>query len=83
MRAQTYEDRRAASLVSQLTARQREILELVALEYLTNAEIADRLVVSEATVETHVHRILHVLRVHTRGQAARAYIAATALSLAS
>jgi DNA-binding CsgD family transcriptional regulator/tetratricopeptide (TPR) repeat protein len=52
-----------------LTARQREVLELVA-EGAGNAEIARRLVLSERTVSHHVTAILHKLDVTSRGQAA-------------
>lgn len=40
----------------QLTAREREILELIAKEY-TNEQIADKLFISERTVETHRRNI--------------------------
>jgi DNA-binding NarL/FixJ family response regulator len=53
-----------------LTARQLEVLELVA-EGLTNAEIAERLVVSQRTAEHHVAAVLTKLGSATRRDAAR------------
>jgi DNA-binding CsgD family transcriptional regulator/tetratricopeptide (TPR) repeat protein len=54
-----------------LTARESEILTLVA-EGLRNAEIAERLFLSERTVDRHVAAILRKLDSRTRGQAVAA-----------
>jgi DNA-binding CsgD family transcriptional regulator/tetratricopeptide (TPR) repeat protein len=53
-----------------LTARQLEVVELI-VEGLTNAEIADRLVVSQRTAEHHVAAVLTKLGATTRREAAR------------
>ena len=53
-----------------LTARQLEVLNLL-LDGLTNAEIADRLVVSPRTAEHHVAAVLTKLGAPTRREAAR------------
>jgi len=53
-----------------LTPREAEVLELIA-DGLTNAEICDRLVISQATVKTHVNRIFAKIGAHDRAQAVR------------
>ena len=53
----------------ELTAREREVLELVALG-MSNAKIAHTLVISEKTAGHHVSRILMKLGVHNRTEAA-------------
>ena len=57
----------APAAVAELTEREREILRLVA-RGLTNAEIADRLVISPLTTKTHVSRILRKLDCRDRAQ---------------
>jgi DNA-binding NarL/FixJ family response regulator len=53
--------------LADLTDREREILELVAAG-LSNADIAQRLVISPLTAKTHVARILAKLGCHDRAQ---------------
>jgi DNA-binding NarL/FixJ family response regulator len=53
--------------LEELTAREREVMALVA-KGLSNAEIAERLVVSPATARTHVGRAMMKLHAHDRAQ---------------
>lgn len=57
----------ASRLVEMLTAREREVVTLVA-EGLSNEEIAERWVVSNATVRTHVSRAMTKLQARDRAQ---------------
>jgi DNA-binding NarL/FixJ family response regulator len=59
--------RPAAPALTALTDREREVVALVA-DGLANAEIADRLVVSPATVKTHVNRAMAKLGARSRAQ---------------
>jgi DNA-binding NarL/FixJ family response regulator len=61
-------DARNESVLSGLTPREREVLVEVATGE-SNAQIAQRLFLSEATVKTHVGRILAKLHLHDRVQA--------------
>jgi DNA-binding NarL/FixJ family response regulator len=58
------------ALPDELTPREAEVLKLIAAG-LSNAEIADTLVVSAATVKTHVNRIFYKTGARDRAQAVR------------
>jgi DNA-binding NarL/FixJ family response regulator len=57
--------------LDQLTRREREVLAAMAIG-MNNTQIAAKLFLSEATVKTHVHRILMKLGVADRAQAVAA-----------
>jgi DNA-binding CsgD family transcriptional regulator len=61
-----------SSLFEVLTRREHEVLRLLAAGH-SNSTIAEQLVVSEATVKSHVQRILRRLNVRNRIEAAAVY----------
>ena len=58
----------SGSLDAELTPRELEVLQLLA-EGLTQAQIANHLVISPRTVGTHIQNVLGKLNVHSRAQA--------------
>lgn len=62
--------RRQPDEVERLSAREKEILRMVATGY-TSAEIGARLLISAMTVNTHIRNIYRKLQVRTRAQAVR------------
>ena len=70
VQAQVMHGRTAGGGPAPLTDRETEVLALIA-DGLSNVEIATRLVVSEATVKTHINRIFAKIAARDRAQAVR------------
>ena len=68
MAEQPTPDASSGKRLTELTPREREVLELVA-RGLSNGEIAQAFVIEESTVKTHVKRILRKLHIRDRVQA--------------
>jgi DNA-binding NarL/FixJ family response regulator len=64
------QDAQEQALPDQLTPREAEVLRLIATG-LSNVEIAEALVVSHATVKTHVNRVFYKTGSRDRAQAVR------------
>jgi DNA-binding NarL/FixJ family response regulator len=69
MASRILDEMRDEDPLAALTEREREVLSLLA-DGLRNREIAERLVISEATVKTHVRHVLEKLRARNRAEAA-------------
>ncbi len=68
-------DQKAAEVLAPLTRREREVFQLL-LRGAPNLEIARELVITDATVKSHVQSILHKFGVANRSQAIVRYTAA-------
>jgi DNA-binding NarL/FixJ family response regulator len=68
--AQSVTGGQAPALPDDLTPRETEVLKLIA-DGLSNVEIAETLVVSHATVKTHINRIFYKTGARDRAQAVR------------
>ncbi|MEU7046460.1 response regulator transcription factor [Streptomyces varsoviensis] len=66
----THRPKPAAEQAAMLTAREREVLRLIG-DGLRNPEIAARLVISEATVKTHINNLFAKADLHSRAEAVR------------
>lgn len=77
-RAQCWWDEVGAKLEA-LTEREQQVLSLMA-DGLSNRQIAERLVLTRSTVETHVHRVLSKLAVHNRVEAAMVFVRALGIN---
>jgi DNA-binding NarL/FixJ family response regulator len=64
---------RASLEIAELSHREREVLDLVAAG-LSNAQIADRLCVTEHTVKSHLGSLFTKLGVHSRSEAIAAHV---------
>jgi DNA-binding NarL/FixJ family response regulator len=62
----------AGGAIEGLSPRENDVLRMLA-EGLTDREIADALIISPRTVESHVSNILHKLNVRNRAEAAQRY----------
>jgi NarL family two-component system response regulator LiaR len=65
----SFSNRNKGGMEEKLTPRETEVIELIACG-LSNEEIANRLIISDKTVKTHVSNILHKLNLAHRTQAA-------------
>ncbi len=69
IQAESVDSRASSPTNENLTAREQEVLQMIGKGF-TNREIAEKLVISETTVKTHVSHLLGKLGVEDRTQAA-------------